>query len=220
MNNNQDNTESNLNNEETVNTPTDKEIKNNNPVDVNDVSLKKYLKIGGLSLLGLFTIMGAIMFAANTLNLSVFYVAGNSMSPTLKNNDVVVLKYDKYINREDVVFFRNPSKWAEVSGVTNNRNIVVKRATAVPGDELKINENGVYVNDEQKIDFKDIDYTCNFVSNGNEYSHILTKEQLFLTGDNHKNSLDSLRVLCEQGDNNAYLSNMEVMQYGKIIAQT
>lgn len=220
MNNNQDNTESNLNNEETVNTPTDKEIKNNNPVDVNDVSLKKYLKIGGLSLLGLFTIMGSIMFAANTLNLSVFYVSGNSMSPTLKNNDVVVLKYDKYINREDVVFFRNPSKWAEVSGVTNNRNIVVKRATAVPGDELKINENGVYVNDEQKIDFKDIDYTCNFVSNGNDYSHILTKEQLFLTGDNHKNSLDSLRVLCEQGDNNAYLSNLEVMQYGKIIAQT
>ena len=93
-------------------------------------------------------------------------------------------------------------------------NYSVKKA------ELKINENGVYVNDEQKIDFKDIDYTCNFVSNGNDYSHILTKEQLFLTGDNHKNSLDSLRVLCEQGDNNAYLSNLEVMQYGKIIAQT
>lgn len=219
MNNNQEDVELNLNNEENINTDDDKELKKTNTVDINDLALKKYLKIGGLSLLALFTLMGSLMFAANTLNLSFFYVAGNSMSPTLKNNDIVVLKYDKYIHREDIVFFRNPSKWSEISGTTNNRNIVVKRATAVPGDELKINENGVYVNDEQKVDFKEIDYTCKFVNNGNEYTNTLTKEQLFLTGDNHKESLDSLRVFCEQGDKNAYLSNIEVMQYGKILAQ-
>lgn len=189
----------------------------NEELDANEVSLKKYAKIVGIVMLILFTIVGAIFSALNWLNLSFFYVSGNSMNPTLKDGDIAILQYEEKINFGDVAFFKSPEKWNEVSGDANNKNIFVKRVVAIPGDNVKINSQGLSVSGVEIVNFEDEDYTCKNVSKETEYSHVLNSDQIFLVGDNHKDSVDSLRVFCEQGEENAYLSNLEVIQHGKVI---
>lgn len=68
-----------------------------------------------------------------------FYkVEGNSMSPTLKNNDYVCIKKTKSFKQGDLIAFEY------------NNKLLVRRVIALSNDEVNIDTNGyVFVNDKK-----------------------------------------------------------------------
>ena len=101
-------------------------------------------------------------------------VDGNSMNPTLKNNQILILnKMDKSYKRFDVVVFNH------------NGNKLVKRIIGLPGDTISYKNNKLYVNDKLiKESYTRID-TDDFTSDK------VPSDMYFVLGDNRSNSLDS-----------------------------
>lgn len=68
----------------------------------------------------------------------IYKVEGNSMSPTLKNNDYVCIKKTKSFKQGDLIAFEY------------NNKLLVRRVIALSNDEVNIDTNGyVFVNDKK-----------------------------------------------------------------------
>jgi signal peptidase I len=108
-------------------------------------------------------------------------VNGESMLPTLQNNDKLVLeKISKRITatkRNDIVVIKYP---ADIS------QRLIKRVIAVAGDTVKINNNILYIND--KI-VNDLYKNENFMMDFDEIE--VPKDSIFVLGDNRNFSKDS-----------------------------
>ena len=105
-------------------------------------------------------------------------VVGDSMNNTLSNRDLVVTSNSHYrlfdIKRGDVVSFHT------------NEVIMIKRVIGLPGDNVKIENGTILVNDQKITDenfVPDRSYTEVFLR--------VPKEHVFVLGDNMANSLDS-----------------------------
>lgn len=108
-------------------------------------------------------------------------VDGESMYPTLDNNEILLLKkYDHSYERFDIVVF------------DYNRSKLVKRIIGLPGDYVEYKDNELYINNE-KIDFELDAYTYDF--NLSELGFKQIPEDYYLVlGDNRTNSIDSRRI--------------------------
>lgn len=105
-------------------------------------------------------------------------VSGSSMEPTLYDGDIcwsTKFFFKNDINRYDVVIARMGNKK------------VVKRVIGLPGDEIEIRGNQVYING--KIIKKEYQKKTTFAGKGE--SIILKKDEYFLLGDNRNHSYDS-----------------------------
>ncbi len=112
-------------------------------------------------------------------------IVGNSMSPTLTNDEKVfvnTLAYSiKAPGREDVVVFDAVLDTGEV-------NTYVKRIIAIPGDTVLIKNGKIYVNDNEYTTKTDE----SVVNAGNAKNKItLDTDEYFVIGDNINNSEDS-----------------------------
>ena len=108
-------------------------------------------------------------------------VDGNSMSPTLKNGEILLLKkFDKSIERFDIVVIKH------------NNDRLIKRVIGLPGEYIEYKENKLFVNGKfVKENFRH-ETTDNFelVELIGEYMKI-PKDKYLVLGDNRINSLDS-----------------------------
>lgn len=121
-----------------------------------------------------------------TLFIKPTLVRGDSMVPTLHENDYLIINKIEYKISEpengDVVVFK--SDLAQEDGTNKN---LVKRIIGVPGDKVVIKDGDVYVNDNklEETYLEEGTYT------EGEVDLTVPEGKLFVLGDNRKISLDS-----------------------------
>lgn len=110
---------------------------------------------------------------------------GDSMSPVLKNKDVVLVNRMVYNvsvpKRGDVIVFKPKGN--------ENSHYYIKRIVGLPGETVEIIENHIYINGkklQEKYQVTDID-DVGIVHEKMQ----LSQEEYFVLGDNRKNSEDS-----------------------------
>lgn len=103
-------------------------------------------------------------------------VDGNSMYPTLKDNEILLLKkYDKKYKRFDIVV------------LNYNNSKLIKRIIGLPGEHIEYKDNKLYINGKYvKENFKRNTETSDF-----EIDKKIPKDYYFVMGDNRDNSTDS-----------------------------
>ncbi len=130
------------------------------------------------STVSILLVVAAVAVLLVTLFLPVLQVAGNSMEPTLKDGDVIVLVNTKDFDTGDLCAVR-------VSG-----NILLKRMIAGPGDWINIDSEGnVYVNGAL-IDEPYVTDKAQGVTDLN-YPYQVPDNSIFVMGDHRSVSIDS-----------------------------
>lgn len=109
-------------------------------------------------------------------------VDGESMYPTLLNNQILLLKkYDKTYDRFDIVVFNY------------NNSKLVKRIIGLPGETISYKDNQLYINNRQIENINLEAYTYDFELEELGFKTI-PEGYYFVLGDNRINSLDSRSI--------------------------
>ena len=123
-------------------------------------------------------VVAAVAVLVATLFLPILQISGDSMSPTLEHDEIVVLLKTKEFDRGDLVGFYYQGK------------ILLKRVIALPEDEVAIDADGnVYVNgevlEEPYVTDKGLG-DCDL-----EFPYKVPGTGYFVLGDQRSNSVDS-----------------------------
>ena len=123
-------------------------------------------------------VVAAVAVLITTLFLPILQISGDSMSPTLEHDEIVVLLKTREFKRGDIIGFYYQGK------------ILLKRVIALPGDEVAIDADGnVYVNreilDEPYATDKCLG-DCDL-----EFPYKVPETGYFVLGDRRSNSVDS-----------------------------
>ena len=123
-------------------------------------------------------VVAAIAVLITTLFLPILQISGDSMSPTLEHDEIVILLKTNDFERGDIIGFYYQGK------------ILLKRVIALPEDEVAIDAEGnVYVNgeilDEPYVTDKCLG-DCDL-----EFPYKVPGTSYFVLGDQRTNSVDS-----------------------------
>lgn len=126
-----------------------------------------------------YVIITLVVIAIRMFIVSPVRVDGNSMYPTLKNGEYLILnKFDKSYERFDVVV------------LYHNKERLVKRIIGLPGDTLEYRDSKLYINGkEMKEKFVEVE-TEDFKLSKTGYDKI-PQGYYFVVGDNRGASMDS-----------------------------
>ena len=130
------------------------------------------------STVSVLVVVAAVAVLIATLFLPILQISGDSMSPTLEHDEIVVLLKTKDFDRGDLVGFYYQGK------------ILLKRVMALPEDEVAIDADGnVYVNgellEEPYVTDKGLG-DCDL-----EFPYKVPGTGYFVLGDQRSNSVDS-----------------------------
>ena len=110
---------------------------------------------------------------------SFFKVEGDSMNPTLVNNDVVYVKKTKSFKQGDLIAFNY------------NNKLLVRRVIALEGDKVNIDQNGyIFVNDK-KLEENYIQSRKDNPLRDEVFPYTVPEGQIFVLGDNRHHAIDS-----------------------------
>ncbi len=164
-----------------------------------------------------FTIVGALLLAIfiNTYVIRVSVVSGDSMLQTYHSKDTVYITRMSYIfgdvEKNDIVVFDSTRKHRnfftdikeafkynvisyKVFKKSEPTEYHIKRVIAVEGDEIKINDEGVFVNGKLLDEpYVNPDKVPNYsgVSKDLQNGIIVPEDNVFVMGDNRNDSVDS-----------------------------
>ena len=129
-----------------------------------------------------------VVYLIKTFLFQLFVVDGQSMEPTLHDNEMLLVDKLSYHLREpergEIIIFEKPNE-----PQTN----FIKRIIGVPGDKVVIKDSYIYVYNEQHPEGIKLDETYlspDSPTNGNQEFEIPAGE-VFVLGDNRTNSQDS-----------------------------
>ncbi len=113
-------------------------------------------------------------------------VDGDSMNPTLKDGDIMLLNEIGYrlngVERFDIVVIDTPT------------DVIIKRVIGLPGDRIEYKDNTLYVNDKEVEEPFEHDVTNDFSLRELFNIDNVPKDQYFVLGDNRGNSKDSRSI--------------------------
>jgi signal peptidase I len=130
------------------------------------------------STVSVLVVVAAVAVLITTLFLPILQISGDSMSPTLAHNEIVVLLKTRDFQQGDMIAFYYQGK------------ILLKRVIALPEDEVVIDSEGnVYVNaqllEEPYVTDKSLG-DCDL-----EFPYRVPGTGYFVLGDRRSNSVDS-----------------------------
>lgn len=127
-------------------------------------------------------------------------VDGSSMYPTLKDNEILLLKkYDKKYKRFDIVV------------LNYNNSKLIKRIIGLPGEHIEYKDNKLYINGKYvKENFKRNTETSDF-----ELDKKIPKDYYFVMGDNRDNSTDSRIIGFISKDNLEGVSDIALFPFDR-----
>lgn len=130
------------------------------------------------STVSVLVVVAAVAVLITTLFLPILQISGDSMSPTLEHDEIVVLMKTKEFQQGDLIGFYYQGK------------ILLKRIIALPEDEVVIDGDGnVYVNqellEEPYVTEKSLG-DCDL-----EFPYTVPGTGYFVMGDRRSNSVDS-----------------------------
>lgn len=139
---------------------------------------KDYYRQSLRSTISVLVVVAAIAVLVATLFLPILQISGDSMSPTLEHDEIVILVKTKEFHRGDLIGFYYQGK------------ILLKRVIALPDDEVAIDAEGnVYVNgevlEEPYVTDKGLG-DCYL-----EFPYKVPGTGYFVLGDQRSNSVDS-----------------------------
>lgn len=127
-------------------------------------------------------IVGVLIFTAYFVSrnyVQVMLIQGNSMSPSYRNMQLVLLnKYSENYHANDVIAFHCEGLEA----------VLVKRIVAVPGDTVQIIDNILYVNGQNSSYYADAFFSYAGIA---QEAITIAESQYFVIGDNIEESRDS-----------------------------
>lgn len=141
-------------------------------------------------------VVAAVAVLITTLFLPILQISGDSMSPTLEHDEIVVLLKTKKFERGDLIGFYYQGK------------ILLKRVIALPEDEVAIDADGnVYVNgellEEPYVTDKGLG-DCDL-----EFPYKVPGTSYFVLGDRRSNSVDMVEHThdesCQNGETSCKL---------------
>ena len=139
---------------------------------------KIYYRQSLRSTVSVLVVVAAVAVLITTLFLPILQISGDSMSPTLEHDEIVILLKTKDLQQGDLVAFYFQGK------------ILLKRIIALPEDEVVIDSDGnVYVNqqmlEEAYVTEKSLG-ECDL-----EFPYKVPGTGYFVLGDRRSNSVDS-----------------------------
>lgn len=139
---------------------------------------KDYYKQALRSTIAVLIVVAAVAVLIVTLFMPILQISGDSMSPTLEHDEIVVLLKTKKFERGDLIGFYYQGK------------ILLKRVIALPEDEVAIDADGnVYINgellEEPYVSDKGLG-DCDL-----EFPYKVPGTSYFVMGDRRSNSVDS-----------------------------
>ena len=162
------------NSKKTVSVPTLTEIQS----ERKRIRRKDYYRQALRGTISVLVVVSAIAVLIATLFLPILQISGDSMSPTLEHDEIVVLLKTKKFERGDLIGFYYQGK------------ILLKRVIALPEDEVAIDVDGnVYVNgellEEPYVTDKGLG-DCDL-----KFPYKVPATSYFVMGDRRSNSVDS-----------------------------
>jgi signal peptidase I len=155
---------------------------------------------GVLSTVGLFVSAFLIAILLNTFVIQSYQVDGESMEPTLQNNDRLIVNKvprtlaridgHQYVpNRGDIIIFNIDS----IPGFVGQKQLI-KRVIGLPGEHVVVKNGHISVYNSQHPGGFSPDAAGTYKPNQpttNDVDLVLSSDQLFVCGDNRPNSEDS-----------------------------
>lgn len=149
--------------------------------ELDKIKYRKKFRSTLFSTVSILVVVAAVAVLVSTIFFPVVQVAGNSMEPTLKNGDILVLLKSEKVS------------YGDLCCVSWQNKTLLKRVIGLSGDTINIDQDGnVYVNDKL-IDEPYVDDKCLGVCEI-EFPYQVPDNKVFILGDKRESSVDSRSV--------------------------